>query len=575
MGELAQLKTAAAALEAQRGNLGDEVVDAGLRPLLERIAALESPMPEERKQVTTLFADLVGFTTMSEQMDAEDVRAVLDSYFALWTASIEHHGGTVEKFIGDAVMAVFGMKQASEDDPERAILAALDMVTSLADLNEILATEQRPPLAMRVGINTGEVVVGAVGDRRQEEWVAVGDPINVAARLQTAAPVNGILIAHSTFRHVRGVFDVQEVPPLELKGKAAATRAYVVERAKPRAFRVPARGVEGVETHMVGRAAELKRMEDAFLNAADGEPGMVTIVGDAGMGKSRLFEEFAAWLDLLPDRIAYIKGRAGQGTVQDAFSLIRDTIAFRFDILDTDPPSVVRDKLSSGVGDSTAELIDVEAGGKPFALIGHLLGFDLGSDALPADIEAQATHELGTAAFIDWVRGLAAVDPVIFVLDDIHWADDSSLDLAARLVTEPDLSRVLVVCGARPALYTRRPGWQAGERRHHRIDLAPLSNRDSRSLVAEILQMVPDVPEDLRDTIVAAAEGNPFHVEELVKMLIEDGVIVKGSDVWEVAQDRLATVRVPATLVGVLQARIDALTPDQKSVLHRAAVIGR
>ena len=285
MGELDQLKAAAAALEAQRATLGADVVAAGLRPLRERIDALESPVAEERKLVTTLFADLVGFTAMSERLDAEDVRTVLDRYFARWAALIEGHGGVVEKFIGDAVMAVFGMKQASENDAERAIFAALDMVQSLADLNENLADEGGPRLEMRVGINTGEVVIGAVGERRQEEWIAVGDPINVAARLQAAAPVNGVLIAHSTFRHVRGVFDLREVPPLALKGKSEDTRGYVVERAKPRAFRLPARGVEGVETAMVGREAELTRLQDAFLAASEGEPGMVTIVGEAGTGQ--------------------------------------------------------------------------------------------------------------------------------------------------------------------------------------------------------------------------------------------------------------------------------------------------
>ena len=164
---------------------------------------------------------------------------------------------------------------------------------------------------------------------------------------------------------------------------------------------------------------------------------------------------------------------------------------------------------------------------------------------------------------------------MVIVLDDIHWADDASLDLAASLVAEPGEARILVVCGARPAFYDRRPSWQAGERRHRRIDLLPLSARDSRRLVGDILRLVPDLPDDLRDTVAGTAEGNPFHVEELVKMLIEDGVMVKGTDAWSVAHDRLAAVRVPETLVGVLQARIDVLGPEEKSVLHRAAVIGR
>ena len=331
MGELDQLKAAAAALESQRDTLGAEVVEAGLRPLLERIDTLESPVAEERKLVTTLFADLVGFTTMSERMDPEDVRTVLDRYFARWTASIEGLGGVVEKFIGDAVMAVFGMKQANENDAERAVVAALDMVGSLAELNEGLADEGGPRLEMRVGINTGEVVIGAVGERRQEEWIAVGDPINVAARLQAEAPVNGVLIAHSTFRHVRGVFDMHEVPPLALKGKSDHTRAYVVERAKPRAFRLPARGVEGVETAMVGREPELKRLQGAFLAAADGEPGMVTLVGEAGLGRvasSRGIRHMARPATRR-GRVHPCKGEAGNGPRRVLASSRRDRFPVR------------------------------------------------------------------------------------------------------------------------------------------------------------------------------------------------------------------------------------------------------
>ena len=570
-----RLRAAVAALEAQRAKLGDEVVDAGLRPLVERIAQLQSPVTEERKLVTTLFADLVGFTAMSERLDPEDVRTVVDRYFAAWTATIEGRGGVVEKFIGDAVMAVFGMRQAQEDDPERAILAALDMVASLDVLNDALADEGGPALEMRVGINTGEVVIGAVGDRPHEEWIAVGDPINVASRLQAEAPVNGILIAHSTFRHVRGVFDVREVAPLALKGKKELVRAYVVERAKPRAFRVPTRGVEGVENPMVGREAELERLRDAYLAASEGDPCLVTIVGEAGMGKSRLLDEFATWLDLLPDEIVFIQGRARQGTEHDAFSLIRDTVASRFEILDTDPPGVVGKKLSTGLGVAGPAPATLGLDGDRAALIGYLLGFELGAKSLPSDLEAQAVHELGTAAFLEWAAGLASADPVVVVLDDIHWADDPSLDLAARLVAEPGNRRMLLVCGARPAFNVRRPQWQATEPRHQRIDLRPLGTLQSRRLVTEILAKVPDLPRDLRDTVVSAAEGNPFHVEELVKMLIEDGVIMKSPHAWTVAQDRLPTVRVPETLVGVLQARIDSLTPEEKSVLHRAAVIGR
>ena len=239
---------------------------------------------------------------------------------------------------------------------------------------------------------------------------------------------------------------------------------------------------------MVGREAELHRLQEAFHAAVEGEPGMVTVVADAGMGKSRLLEEFVAWLDLLPDEIVYVKGRARQGADGDAFSLLRDTIAFRFQILDTDPPPVLRDKLAAGFGDAGGSLVSFGLDGDRSALIGHLLGFDLGPESLPVDLEPQAAREQGMAAFAEWVHQLAAGDPVVIVLDDIHWADDASLDLAASLVTEPVEARILVVCGARPALHARRPSWQAGERRHRRVDLLPLSARDSRRLVEDILR---------------------------------------------------------------------------------------
>jgi predicted ATPase len=299
------------------------------------------------------------------------------------------------------------------------------------------------------------------------------------------------------------------------------------------------------------------------------------VVGEAGMGKSRLIEEFTTWLELLPDPVVYVRGRASQGTSQDAFGLWRDTLALRFGVLDTDSPATVGQKLAAGLGDQGSAPAEPGIGADRWALIGYLLGFDLGGGSLFADLEPQARHDLAIEAFEEWLGDLAAEAPVVVVLEDLHWSDDPSLDLASRLVNAPGSRRVLVVGSARPALFDRRPDWQAGEGRPQRIDLRPLGNRDTRKLIAEILVKVHELPEGLRETVVTAAEGNPFHVEELLKMLIEDGTIVKGDVAWEVARDRLPTIRVPATLVGVLQARIDALGAEEKSVLHRAAVIGR
>lgn len=245
--ERQRLLDAVAALEGQRAVLGDAVVDLSVAPLKERLAALDAeasrPTEESRKLVTVLFADLAGLTAMSEAMDPEDVRELTTSYFARWAEVVERHGGVVEKFIGDAVLAVFGLPAGAEDDPERAVRAALDMVEALRRLNdEELEPRWGRRIDMRVGVNSGTALVTAL-DERRGDFVVVGDVVNTASRLQSAAPVGGILISHDTYRHVRGVFDVAPQEPLRVKGKAEPLQVYVVLRAKRRAFRMGVRGV--------------------------------------------------------------------------------------------------------------------------------------------------------------------------------------------------------------------------------------------------------------------------------------------------------------------------------------------
>jgi class 3 adenylate cyclase len=304
-----QIKKTIAALEAQRSLLGDAVVDTALAPLREQLASLQpQPGSEQRKLVTVLFADLVGFTSMSEKMDPEDVREIVNSYFTLWSASIEKYGGVVEKFIGDAVMAVFGLTVAREDDPENAIRAALDMRQALTGLNEELKLARGLHLVMRTGIHTGLAIISLLDDRqaRKEDggFVAVGDTVNLASRLQNAAPEGSILISHDTYRLVQGVFDIQMQDPVQVKGKQEPIQVYLVLRAKQRTFHAPSRGVEGVETSMIGRDAELQQLKDALSAAMERRKTQVIVVtGEAGIGKSRLIAEFDNWLELLPQVI--------------------------------------------------------------------------------------------------------------------------------------------------------------------------------------------------------------------------------------------------------------------------------
>ena len=598
MTELEQLEQAIAALEAQRAVLGDAVVNTALAPMRDKLGALkaaQAPAEAQRKLATVLFADVSGFTALSETLDAEEVTEVMNGLWQRLDHAITSHGGRIDKHIGDAVMALWGVEQAREDDPERAVRAALALQAIVSEERGRRNEEHRSagpssfiaqPLSLlhlRIGLNTGPVLLGQVGSTR--EFTAMGDAVNLASRLEHAAPLDGILISHAVYRHVRGVFDVQALDPLTVRGKAEPVQVYVVKGAKPRAFHTPTRGVEGVETPMVGRETELKALQHAFETAVeDHELQVVTVIGDAGVGKSRLLSEFEQWLDLGAQEVWYFKGRAEAGTQVLPYALLRDMLAFRFEIRDSDPLGVARAKLEQGVvgfmpGDPTA----VEKA----HFIGHLLGFDFSASPHLAGVlhDSAQVRQRAFYYLTQFFRAVTGSHPAVILLEDLHWADDASLDLldylARELRSNPQATGrergvpLLIIGLARPALFERRPLWGEGWDFHLRLALRPLDRQDSRRLVGELLRRVGSVPTELRDTLVAGAEGNPFYLEELVKMLVEAGVIATRVEPWRVDLQRLNAVRVPPTLVGVLQARLDALSPAERETLKRASVVGQ
>ena len=591
----AQFEQAVATLEAQRTILGDAVVDASIAALREKLAALEpAPTADQRKQVTVLFADVSGFTAMSETMDAEDVTEIMNALWERLDKAITDYGGQIDKHMGDSVMAIWGAETAREDDPERAIHAALAMqkevrswkleVSPISNFQPFDRAQGRPPISnlqIRIGINTGPVLLGEVGTTG--EYTAVGDTVNTASRLEQAAPVGGILISHDTYRHVRGVFTVQLLDPIRVKGKAEPLQVYVVQRAKPRAFRVGWRGVEGVETRMIGREGELKLLQDALYTAIeDSERQMVTISGAAGVGKSRLLYEFESWMELLPQDVYYFKGRASPEMQNVPYALIRDLFAFRFQIQDSDRAQVVREKMKGGIGEAPGETRPEpgrrdQQGQMRAHFIGQLLGFDFSHSPHLHGVQddAQQLRDRALMYLSDYFKAMAAQLPTVILLEDVHWADDSSLDVLNHLALTTPNQRLLFVCLARPTLFERRPHWGEGQTFHTHLELRPLSKRDSRRLVEEILQRVEQVPAALRELVVSGAEGNPFYVEELIKMLIEDRVILTEAERWQVEPIRLTTVRVPATLTGVLQARLDSLPPAERTTVQQASVVGR
>ena len=573
--QIIQIRQAIAALEAQRGGLGDSVVDAAILTLQKQLSQLDGQTEtsdQQRKLVTVLFADLVSFTALSEERDPEDLRALQQAYFNAVTPPILEQGGKVEKYIGDAVLAIFGFPQAQENDPERAIRAGLEMQQALGHLNKSLESEWGLQLHMRIGINTGPVFASMNPDGG---FFVTGDTVNTASRLQNAAPEDGLLISYATYRHVRGVFDVQELEPIRVKGKSEPVQIYRVMRAKPRAFWIRSLSVEGVETRMVGREAELNALKDAALTLLEEREGQViTILGEAGIGKTRLAYEFLNWVELRPERVWFFQARAREESYNQANALLRDLFVSRFEIRDDEPVEAVRKKVETGFG----AILGTDPGGVlKSQIVGQLLGFDFRDSQHQREIleDPEQLHSRGLAYLEEYLRGLSQRYPVLLVVDDIHWVDDSSLDILDSLGTSTPEKPILLVCIARTSLLERRPFWGEGQPYHTRLELQPLSKRESRHLAAEILKKMEQIPVALRELLVGWSEGNPFYMEELVKMLLEQGVIVKGESRWEVAADRFLAADIPATLTGVIQARLDGLPAFEREVLQEASVVGQ
>ena len=570
--QITDIKKAIEAQEGMRSVLGDSVVGTTLAVLHDQLNALERQSTQQeggnqtrRRLVTVLFADVSDFTAFSEHRDAEDVANLVNQ---LWTRAdwiIQEYGGLIDKHIGDAVMALWGTETAREDDAERAIRAALRIQEMFRDGIGSL------PIRLKVGINSGQVVLSAIGT--QGEFTAMGDTVNTASRLVHAANGGDVLISLNTYQLVRGLFDVHKQIPLMVKGKTEPLQTYVIHRMKPRAFRIGRRGVEGVITRMVGRKKEFRAIQSAFEQCVSSGHVTVTVVkGEAGLGKSRLIYEFEAWLESQPAEYYLFKGRADEETMSLPYSLLRDVFCERFQIRDNDSQAEAREKLMKGIA-ALSKLVSEERA----SLIGELLGFDFSESPFVRGIrkDARQIRDRSFNSIVQLFTELTLDSPVVLLLDDIHWADSGSLDLIEYLAKLEITLPVFILCAARPSLDEFHPNWGSNFPLSTMIAIGNLDLDASRELVSEILRNVSDLPEDLVETVAKNAEGNPFYLEELIKVLIEDGVIVKGEDDWQIVPHRVTQLRVPATLTGVLQARLDRLPSRENEVLERAAVIGR
>jgi class 3 adenylate cyclase len=547
-------------------------------PLVEKIRATK--LSGERKPVTALFADVVGSTAMAEQLDPEDWTVMMNEAFDRMSKAVFRYEGTIAQLQGDAMVAFFGAPVAHEDDPERAVMAALDMIEATDELAIKLKRTQGVDFRLRAGINTGPVVVGNVGSDLRYEYTALGDAMNTAARMQSAAEPGSVLVTENTYRLAREAFDVEDLGGIEVKGKAEPVHAYRIlgRRATPGAKRGLA--AVGLDSPMVGRAEPLGRLVGLLDVVREGRGRVAFIVGEPGIGKSRLLAELKVAATKPNDGTAaatWIEGHCvsyGRNLPDHlVIDLVRSILGIPFSATDHEARAILDTALAGILGADEAETADTA----PY--LAHLLSLPLRAAEMErTEVPPDVMQGRYVAAIHRLLRGLAARGPVVLVCEDIHWADAASIDIARQVMPLAAQLGILFVAALRAE--EDSAGWaligQARELfgdRLTEIRLEPLNDIDSRTLVANLLE-IESLPTHVRDLILARAEGNPFFVEEVVRMLIERGVIVAEGDRW-VATDDVASIEIPETLHGLLLARIDQLPESAKQSLRIAAVIGR
>ncbi|HKS69637.1 MAG TPA: adenylate/guanylate cyclase domain-containing protein, partial [Ktedonobacterales bacterium] len=618
---------------------------------------------DQRRVVTVLFADLTSSTAIADALDAEDVRDLLAGFFAEMARQIHRHGGTVEKYIGDAVMAVFGLPTAHEDDPLRAVRAALDMQAGLRHYNErrTALDPTTPALQMRIGINTGEVVA-ASGSAEGRDFLITGDPVNVAARLQQTAAPGTIVVGARTYRGTTGAVVYSQLSPVAVKGKSRPLRVWeaqsLVEQGAPAAQRP--RGIGGLQAPIIGRDVELSLLASLYARVSgERRPHLVTLLGVPGVGKTRLAREFtsrvvsAAETAISASSSPRGGGGAGAATTTPAEPLSgspsprrkrglggevlsassassavalssapRDSASSAFAVISPSsddglplvlegrcpqygeaitywplaemvralcnftaitPREEARTRLLACVRAILSNAGRTEDAVQIAAYLGYTIGIETpGRGASPLPSDSRQLQDALPRAWRVFFEALSARRPVLVVVDDIHWADDVLLDLLEYVAGRASDVPLMLICPARPELLERRPGWGGGKRNYALINLEPLSPADADRLARELLPG-DGVPESLRQGIQRKAEGNPFYFEEIIRMLVDRGVLVRDAEhggAWQVAPEwensaELEDPDIPDTVQGVLAARLDLLDNTERDVLQHAAVIGR
>ncbi|HEY2981296.1 MAG TPA: adenylate/guanylate cyclase domain-containing protein, partial [Anaerolineales bacterium] len=538
---------------------------------------MEPTIAGERRIVTILFCDVKGSTSMAEKLDPEDWASIMNRAYEHLIAPVSRHGGTVAKLLGDAILAYFGAPLAHEDDPQRAVLAGLEIIAGIRSFREQLQRERGLDFNVRVGINTGLVMVGQIGSEQRVDYTVVGDPVNLAARMEQTAQPGTVQITANTYKRVAPIFECESLGQIEVKGKSEPIESYRVLRLKEKPGAVRGFESQGLHSPLIGREVELTTAQAGIDGLFQGQGGIIGIIGEAGLGKSRLLAETKAFAVAKSTNLLWLEGQTlsfGQTISYWPFQQIFRSWA---GIMEDDDSDVCWSKLESQVralfGDETidylpylASLLALEARGEYAERVKYLDGDAMGKQIF-----------LTTRRFFD---RLARTQPTVLAFEDLHWMDESSTNLLEHLL--PLINTVpLVVFGISrperdtPAARLRDLCVRDFSGRYAEIRLVPLSEADSVQLVHNLLE-IEDLPARLRELITQRAEGNPFYLEEVIRTLIDTGAVTRDASIgrWR-ATAQIDSVHLPDTIQGVITARVDRLDEEVKQVLRMAAVIGR
>jgi len=526
--------------------------------------------PEERRLATIMFADIEGFTALAEQLDIEEVSDLIREIWQRVDGIIEKYDGYIDKHIGDAVMAVWGAPQAREDDAERAVNAALEMLT---DLRDYAAHSERPvvqQLRMRVGLNTGSVLAGYVGARG--EYTVIGDAVNIASRLETNADPGTVIVGENTVQLIRGLFKLHQLEPLVVKGKADPIAAFKVGEKLDQPNRLRYRAAKSLETHLVARDEELARLREIYSESRHSPtPLLVFVRGEAGLGKSRLLMEFTNHLETEEQPPVLFSARGLKQASRTPYFIWKALWYSRFGCSDTDPAAKTRDNFLHGLQSLWGPQVGLDSPTETAHLLGNLIGIPwdqspfIKSFGEDADARTFRAFELTRDLF----RRSSAAGPLILALDDLQWAGAGSLNLLLHLVTSPTSSRplpMLIICGVRPGLLRHNPRL---EKLGETINLSRLPI--SANMVAKAYPALSEISEKTLLALAKRADGNPYYLEEMVKSLVG----ARNSPAVEADFATALNGHLPESLHAILQARLDALSPEARWIALLASVVGR